>query len=300
MLKFIYKNSEIINPNEELRNEYRLLQQKLEFADLDVEKYFKKTIDKLEETEYNKFLLTISLIYKDVYMYTNVMKKSNEISPELRSIFRKKFTASNIDDIVASYRDDTDFYIDNFTYLLTLNNLYYLKMLLELTEEQNIYLQSISNNHIFDMEAIKADININTLFNFFDINYDENTTIEELSSEIKDFLIYVQFKNKNYYNKFIYDITKEIYGWCRYYIDNSINVQKEDFEVKIIRFIEELNNSIISTYLSIDQAFLTQVLTYILKRYADNYQIVSTRNGKEKITKDKIKEYLKSYKKIVI
>ena len=297
MLKFIYKNSEIINPNEELRNEYRLLQQKLEFADLDVEKYLKKTIDKLEETDYNKFLLTISLIYKDVYMYRNVMKKSNEISPELRSIFRKKFTASNIDDIVASYKDDTDFYIDNFTYLLTLNNLYYLKMLLELTEEQNIYLQSISNNHIFDMEAIKADININTLFNFFDINYDENTTIEELSAEIKDFLIYVQFKNKNYYKKFIYDITKEIYGWCRYYIDNSINVQKDDFEVKIIRFIEELNNSMISTYLSIDQAFLTQVLTYILKRYADNYQIVSTRNGKEKITKDKIKEYLKSYKK---
>lgn len=299
MLKFIYKNSEIINPNEELRNEYRLLQQKLEFADLDVEKYLKKTIDKLEETDYNKFLLTISLIYKDVYMYTNVMKKSNEISPELRSIFREKFIASNIDDIVVSYKDDTDFYIDNFTYLLTLNNLYYLKMLLELTEKQNIYLQSISNNHIFDMEALKADININTLFNFFDINYDENTTIEELSLEIKDFLIYVQFKNKNYYKKFIYDITKEIYGWCRYYIDNSINVQKDDFEVKTIRFIEELNNSMISTYLSIDQAFLTQVLTYILKRYTDNYQMVSTINGKEKVTKDKIKEYLKSYKKIV-
>lgn len=299
MLKFIYKNSEIINPNEELRNEYRLLQQKLEFADLDVEKYLKKTIDKLEETDYDKFLLTISLIYKDVYMYTNVMKKSNEISPELRSIFREKFTASNIDDIVVSYKDDTDFYIDNFTYLLTLNNLYYLKMLLELTEEQNIYLQSISNNHIFDMEALKADININTLFNFFDINYDENITIEELSLEIKDFLIYVQFKNKNYYKKFIYDITKEIYGWCRYYIDNSINVQKDDFEVKTIRFIEELNNSMISTYLSIDQAFLTQVLTYILKRYTDNYQMVSTINGKEKVTKDKIKEYLKSYKKIV-
>ncbi len=299
MLKFIYKNSEIINPNEELRNEYRLLQQKLEFADLDVEKYLKKTIDKLEETDYNKFLLTISLIYKDVYMYTNVMKKSNEISPELRSIFREKFIASNIDDIVVSYKDDTDFYIDNFTYLLTLNNLYYLKMLLELTEEQNIYLQSISNNHIFDMEALKADININTLFNFFDINYDENITIEELSLEIKDFLIYVQFKNKNYYKKFIYDITKEIYGWCRYYIDNSINVQKDDFEVKTIRFIEELNNSMISTYLSIDQAFLTQVLTYILKRYTDNYQMVSTINGKEKVTKDKIKEYLKSYKKIV-
>ena len=269
MLKFIYKNSEIINPNEELRNDY------------------------------NKFLLTISLIYKDVYMYTNVMKKSNEISPELRSIFREKFTASNIDDIVVSYKDGTDFYIDNFTYLLTLNNLYYLKMLLELTEEQNIYLQSISNNHIFDMEALKADININTLFNFFDINYDENITIEELSLEIKDFLIYVQFKNKNYYKKFIYDITKEIYGWCRYYIDNSINVQKDDFEVKTIRFIEELNNSMISTYLSIDQAFLTQVLTYILKRYTDNYQMVSTINGKEKVTKDKIKEYLKSYKKIV-
>lgn len=299
MLKFIYKNSEIINPNEELRNEYRLLQQKLEFADLDVEKYLKKTIDKLEETDYNKFLLTISLIYKDVYMYTNVMKKSNEISPELRSIFREKFIASNIDDIVVSYKDDTDFYIDNFTYLLTLNNLYYLKMLLELTEEQNIYLQSISNNHIFDMEALKADININTLFNFFDINYDENITIEELSLEIKDFLIYVQFKNKNYYKKFIYDITKEIYGWCRYYIDNSINVQKDDFEVKTIRFIEELNNSMISTYLSIDQAFLTQVLTYILKRYTDNYQMVLTINGKEKVTKDKIKEYLKSYKKIV-
>lgn len=299
MLKFIYKNSEIINPNEELRNEYRLLQQKLEFADLDVEKYLKKTIDKLEETDYNKFLLTISLIYKDVYMYTNVMKKSNEISPELRSIFREKFIASNIDDIVVSYKDDTDFYIDNFTYLLTLNNLYYLKMLLELTEKQNIYLQSISNNHIFDMEALKADININTLFNFFDINYDENTTIEELSLEIKDFLIYVQFKNKNYYKKFIYDITKEIYGWCRYYIDNSINVQKDDFEVKTIRFIEELNNSMISTYLSIDQAFLTQVLTYILKRHSDNYQMVSTINGKEKVTKDKIKEYLKSYKKIV-
>lgn len=299
MLKFIYKNSEIINPNEELRNEYRLLQQKLEFADLDVEKYLKKTIDKLEETDYNKFLLTISLIYKDVYMYTNVMKKSNEISPELRSIFREKFIASNIDDIVVSYKDDTDFYIDNFTYLLTLNNLYYLKMLLELTEKQNIYLQSISNNHIFDMEALKADININTLFNFFDINYDENTTIEELSLEIKDFLIYVQFKNKNYYKKFIYDITKEIYGWCRYYIDNSINVQKDDFEVKTIRFIEELNNSMISTYLSIDQAFLTQVLTYILKRYIDNYQMVLTINGKEKVTKDKIKEYLKSYKKIV-
>ena len=299
MLKFIYKNSEIINPNEELRNEYRLLRQKLEFADLDVEKYLKKTIDKLEETDYNKFLLTISLIYKDVYMYTNVMKKSNEISPELRSIFREKFIASNIDDIVVSYKDDTDFYIDNFTYLLTLNNLYYLKMLLELTEKQNIYLQSISNNHIFDMEALKADININTLFNFFDINYDENTTIEELSLEIKDFLIYVQFKNKNYYKKFIYDITKEIYGWCRYYIDNSINVQKDDFEVKTIRFIEELNNSMISTYLSIDQAFLTQVLTYILKRHSDNYQMVSTINGKEKVTKDKIKEYLKSYKKIV-
>lgn len=299
MLKFIYKNSEIINPNEELRNEYRLLQQKLEFADLDVEKYLKKTIDKLEETDYNKFLLTISLIYKDVYMYTNVMKKSNEISPELRSIFREKFIASNIDDIVVSYKNDTDFYIDNFTYLLTLNNLYYLKMLLELTEKQNIYLQSISNNHIFDMEALKADININTLFNFFDINYDENTTIEELSLEIKDFLIYVQFKNKNYYKKFIYDITKEIYGWCRYYIDNSINVQKDDFEVKTIRFIEELNNSMISTYLSIDQAFLTQVLTYILKRHSDNYQMVSTINGKEKVTKDKIKEYLKSYKKIV-
>ncbi len=299
MLKFIYKNSEIINPNEELRNEYRLLQQKLEFADLDVEKYLKKTIDKLEETDYNKFLITISLIYKDVYMYTNVMKKSNEISPELRSIFREKFIASNIDDIVVSYKDDTDFYIDNFTYLLTLNNLYYLKMLLELTEEQNIYLQSISNNHIFDMEALKADININTLFNFFDINYDENITIEELSLEIKDFLIYVQFKNKNYYKKFIYDITKEIYGWCRYYIDNSINVQKDDFEVKTIRFIEELNNSMISTYLSIDQAFLTQVLTYILKRYTDNYQMVLTINGKEKVTKDKIKEYLKSYKKIV-
>lgn len=299
MLKFIYKNSEIINPNEELRNEYRLLQQKLEFADLDVEKYLKKTIDKLEETDYNKFLLTISLIYKDVYMYTNVMKKSNEISPELRSIFREKFIASNIDDIVVSYKDDTDFYIDNFTYLLTLNNLYYLKMLLELTEKQNIYLQSISNNHIFDMEALKADININTLFNFFDINYDENTTIEELSLEIKDFLMYVQFKNKNYYKKFIYDITKEIYGWCRYYIDNSINVQKDDFEVKTIRFIEELNNSMISTYLSIDQAFLTQVLTYILKRYTDNYQMVLTINGKEKVTKDKIKEYLKSYKKIV-
>lgn len=299
MLKFIYKNSEIINPNEELRNEYRLLQQKLEFADLDVEKYLKKTIDKLEETDYNKFLLTISLIYKDVYMYTNVMKKSNEISPELRSIFREKFIASNIDDIVVSYKDDTDFYIDNFTYLLTLNNLYYLKMLLELTEKQNIYLQSISNNHIFDMEALKADININTLFNFFDINNDENTTIEELSLEIKDFLIYVQFKNKNYYKKFIYDITKEIYGWCRYYIDNSINVQKDDFEVKTIRFIEELNNSMISTYLSIDQAFLTQVLTYILKRYTDNYQMVLTINGKEKVTKDKIKEYLKSYKKIV-
>lgn len=297
MLKFIYKNSEIINPNEELRNEYRLLQQKLEFADLDVEKYLKKTIDKLEETDYNKFLITISLIYKDVYMYTNVMKKSNEISPELRSIFREKFIASNIDDIVVSYKDDTDFYIDNFTYLLTLNNLYYLKMLLELTEEQNIYLQSISNNHIFDMEALKADININTLFNFFDINYDENITIEELSLEIKDFLIYVQFKNKNYYKKFIYDITKEIYGWCRYYIDNSINVQKDDFEVKTIRFIEELNNSMISTYLSIDQAFLTQVLTYILKRYTDNYQMVLTINGKEKVTKDKIKEYLKSYKK---
>lgn len=299
MLKFIYKNSEIINPNEELRNEYRLLRQKLEFADLDVEKYLKKTIDKLEETDYNKFLLTISLIYKDVYMYTNVMKKSNEISPELRSIFREKFIASNIDDIVVSYKNDTDFYIDNFTYLLTLNNLYYLKMLLELTEKQNIYLQSISNNHIFDMEALKADININTLFNFFDINYDENTTIEELSLEIKDFLIYVQFKNKNYYKKFIYDITKEIYGWCRYYIDNSINVQKDDFEVKTIRFIEELNNSMISTYLSIDQAFLTQVLTYILKRYTDNYQMVLTINGKEKVTKDKIKEYLKSYKKIV-
>ena len=55
----------------------------------------------------------------------------------------------------------------------------------------------------------------------------------------------------------------------------------------------------ISTYLSIDQAFLTQVLTYILKRYTDNYQMVLTINGKEKVTKDKIKEYLKSYKKIV-
>lgn len=297
MLKFNYKDLEIINPNEEIRNKCRQLLDSAEQSNLNQYYYFKMIINSLQINDEAKFISIVSVIYKDVYTYLNFCKKIGENSLQSRYEFSSELCATNIEEVIECYNRNSDFFIDNFIYILDLNNLFFLKLLLELDLEQNENLQKIFKTHIFDMMALNQDINLNTLLDFYNMSYSDTVTTEELAKEIKDFLMYLQHKNKDFYKKFIYEISKEIYSWSRYYVDNSINVTEDDFEVEIIKFIEQLDNTGISIYFSIDNIFLVKVLTYILEINEISYQNVITKNGKEKITKEKVVQYMKNYTK---
>lgn len=78
-------------------------------------------------------------MYKDVYTYFNYINKTNETN-KIDKYHIALISSCSADEVIQKIENNIDFIIENFVYVVTLNNMFQVKMILELNSTQHQYL----------------------------------------------------------------------------------------------------------------------------------------------------------------
>lgn len=237
MLKIELNGKNIINPNEEIRNQFReIIKENDECSDVELNDIIYDTIENIKEVNYLEYISIITLMYKDVYCYYNYLLKHNETNPDILEQSRI-LDIDNIDNILNIYYENDDFFLSNFIYILSLNNLFYIKMLLSLNDFQKELLNEMIPMNIYDEMALKQYTNFTSLENYYFSFNDNDMFSEDIVQYISNFLEYLYYYNKETYDNYIKSIIQKIYKYCYYYLNSSSEVEEEDLEVRIVKLI---------------------------------------------------------------
>lgn len=293
MLKININNNIIINPNEKIRNNFRKLIGTLD--DLEDEELIDVIYEILENTKndnYKEYILIITLIYKDLYCNLNYNRKSNEINDVLLDQI-DTFDVQNIDDIINLFDKKFSSLLTDYMYLLSLNNLFYIKILLSIDYKQKQKLSKIQPLFIYDELALNEYTNFSSLEDYYQENKNKIDKMD-IILDIINFLDYLYCYNKNIYEQYIYSIVNKIYKYSYYYLNNSVEAKQEDLEIKLIKIMARSNISQISEFLHEDKDFLKQIINRIFNNIEIGYPDIQTISGYKKIDDKILTNYIKN------
>lgn len=292
MLKIELNGKSIVNPNEEIKNQFRqIIHENEQYSDEQIYDIIYDTIENIKNVNYLEYISIITLMYKDTYCYYNYLLKSNETNLDILEDL-SILDACSIEDVLNAYYDNQDFFLQNFVYVLNLNNLFYIKMMLSLNDFQNKLLNEIIPLNIYDEMALKQYTNFTSLEDYYFSIIDENMVVEEVVEHISNFLEYLYYYNKETYDNYIKSIIQKIYKYCYYYLNNSTEIEEEDLEVRVIKLINDKNAQEIGEELQKNQNMLNEILLRIFDDLELGYPSISTNNGYKLVTDKEINDYI--------
>ena len=299
MLKIELNGKNIINPNEEIRNQFRdIIKENDECSDVELNDIIYDTIENIKEVNYLEYISIITLMYKDVYCYYNYLLKHNETNPDIleQSRMLDVDNIDNIDNILNIYYENDDFFLSNFVYILSLNNLFYIKMLLSLNNFQKELLNEMIPMNKYDEMALKQYTNFTSLEEYYFSIIDENTSVEEIVEYISNFLEYLYYYNKETYDNYIKSIIQKIYKYCYYYLNSSSEVEEEDLEIRIVKLISSKSVQEIGEELQKNKNMLNEIILRIFDDLELGYPSISTNNGYKSVTENDLNDYIPKIK----
>lgn len=302
-----------INPNEEIRRQFlEIIGENDEIS----EEIFDEINDillVLKQQNYFQYCVTIKLIYKDVYTYLNYINKMNETS-KIDKYNMYLINSFNYNEILQKCEENIDLLIENFTYILTLNNMLKVKMLLELSKLQNEYLFKITPFHLYDLQALQDYMGFRVIEDYYLENFendsseeddeiekedidDEDEIIfkmvpEEIVDDIINFLNYLHNNHKEIYIKTIKEIIEKIYKWCYYYIENSIEVEDTDLEIRVINLVNGCSIEEISEKLNNNEKLLSEILLRVFDDIDMGYPSITTIDGDKLVTESELNDHI--------
>lgn len=297
MLKIELNGKNIINPNEEIRNQFRdIIKENDECSDVELNDIIYDTIENIKEVNYLEYISIITLMYKDVYCYYNYLLKHNETNPDILEQSRI-LDIDNIDNILNIYYENDDFFLSNFVYILSLNNLFYIKMLLSLNDFQKELLNEMVPMNIYDEMALKQYTDFTSLENYYFSFNDNDMFSEDIVQYISNFLEYLYYYNKETYDNYIKSIIQKIYKYCYYYLNSSSEVEEEDLEVRIVKLINGKSVQEIGEELQKDKNMLNEIILRIFDDLELGYPTISTNKGYKSVTEKDLNDYITKIKK---
>ena len=235
-------------------------------------------------------------MYKDVYCYYNYLLKHNETNPDILEKSRI-LDACSIEDVLKAYYNNQGFFLNNFVYILSLNNLFYIKMLLSLNDFQKDLLNEMIPMNKYDEMALKQYTDFTSLEEYYFSIIDENTSVEEIVEYISNFLEYLYYYNKETYDNYIKSIIQKIYKYCYYYLNSSSEVEEEDLEVRIVKLINGKSVQEIGEELQKDKNMLNEIILRIFDDLELGYPSISTNKGYKLVTEKDLNDYITKIKK---
>lgn len=297
MLKIELNGKNIINPNEEIRNQFRdIIKENDECSDAELNDIIYDTIENIKEVNYLEYISIITLMYKDVYCYYNYLLKHNETNLDILEQSRI-LDIDNIDNILNIYYENDDFFLSNFIYILSLNNLFYIKMLLSLNDFQKELLNEMIPMNIYDEMALKQYTDFTSLENYYFSFNDNDMFSEDIVQYISNFLEYLYYYNKTTYDNYIKSIIQKIYKYCYYYLNSSSEVEEEDLEVRIVKLINGKSVQEIGEELQKDKNMLNEIILRIFDDLELGYPTISTNKGYKSVTEKDLNDYITKIKK---
>ncbi len=297
MLKIELNGKNIINPNEDIRNQFReIIKENDECPSDEIYDTIYDIIENVKELNHLEYVSIIALMYKDVYCYYNYLLKHNETNPDILEKSRI-LDACSIEDVLKAYYNNQGFFLNNFVYILSLNNLFYIKMLLSLNNFQKELLNEMIPMNKYDEMALKQYTNFTSLEEYYFSIIDENTSVEEIVEYISNFLEYLYYYNKETYDNYIKSIIQKIYKYCYYYLNSSSEVEEEDLEVRIVKLINGKSVQEIGKELQKDKNMLNEIILRIFDDLELGYPSISTNKGYKLVTEKDLNDYITKIKK---
>lgn len=286
-----------ININEKIREQFKELvftcDDKLEAADKIIE-----VMDFLKLENPIQYIYNIKLIYQDVYIYYNYVRKTGETNLEFYKFYNILLSVDDIDNIIKIYEMNEHAFLDYFIYILKLNNLVKIKMFLELDEKQIEYLIKTVKITINDILTIDNSMNFKSLEDYYYYrDLDEEVVTEEVVEEVIFFLDYLYKKHPEKFKKYILDILNKIYKWSCYYVENSTEVEECDIEQRVMNLISIKSIDKILETLANDKILLFDIILRLFDDMELGYPIINTKDGEQFINESDIDKYMLTKKK---
>ena len=290
-------NSKGINPNEEIRKQFR----ELVFSCNDDEDAFDKLVEVMEflkAENYAQYVYNVKLIYQDVYVYYNYVRKTGETNLEFYSRYNLLLFVNNFDEILESYEMNDELYLGDFIYLLKLNNLAIIKMYLELDKKQIEYLLKTVKITINDLLTLEQSMNFKSLEDYFYYRDADQFVVEEdIVEEVMYFLEYLRLNHPDKYKKYILEILNKIYKWSCYYVEHSIEIDECDLEQRVIELTNIKSIDKILEALSNDKILLSDIILRLFDDMELGYPVINTKDGEQLINESDIDKYMLTKKK---
>lgn len=284
---------ENLNINEQIRQKLKSIIEL--YVDDPINALYIKLQD-IKKTNIKEYYLMIQNIYKEVYMYINYTNKLNENTRQGKDYIKECFNAEDDIEVVETVEDNLDFFLDYYNYLLQINDLFRIKMFLELNESQNRYLNRLSATHLYDLLALKNYIGLTSLEEYYENNI-EYDYVEDIVNDIIFFLDDLYYKQPDVYDTYIREILFKYYKWCCYYKDHSIEIEKTDPELKILDLFEKNDSKKIHNILKDDINLFTHILITIFDNMELGYPSILTEDGDQLVNEEQIDNYIKHLKK---
>lgn len=323
----IHKNGKIeINPNEEIRRQFIEVIDQCDEVNVDVYDTVYDILQILKVENYFQYCVTLKLMYKDVYTYFNYINKTNETN-KIDKYHIALISSCSADEVIQKIENNIDFIIENFVYVVTLNNMFQVKMILELNSTQHQYLTQVLSYHLYDLIALDDYIGFKILEDYYfkNINSDlsdeedmeeeapedllqeeqdieeddyfQETISEEIIEDIINFLEELHYKHPSSYIKIINDVIKRIYQWSYYYFENSIEVEEADLEIRVLRLINGCSIEKIGIKLIENKLLLGEILLRIFDDMQMGYPNITTSKGTKTVSQSDLDEYMNKIKR---
>lgn len=297
MLKIELNGKGVINPNEEIRNQFRqIINEKNEYSTEEIYDTIYDIIEEIKEINYFEYISIITLMYKDVYCYYNYLLKTNETNFDILEQSRI-LDVNRVEDVLNAYYNNDKLFLSTFVYVLNLNNLFYIKMLSNLNEYQNMILKEICPLHVYDEIALNQDYNFSSLEDYYVSIINENIIVDDIANDIMYFLEYLYNYNRNIYYNYINSIIKKIYKYCYYYLNNSYDIEKDDLEIRIIELTNGKSDQEIGEELFKNKDMLNEIILRVFDDMELGYPSIYTNNGYKLITEKDLNDYIVKTKK---
>ena len=302
MLKIEVDGKSYLNYNEELRSQMRDIvkeyEEKLENNQLPDENEIYDVIyditSKLKEINPVEYISLVTLIYQDVFTYFKYMKSTNEMTSYERENLLL-LEANTMEEVLEKYEENVDFYLVNFVYLLRQNNLYLIRLRLNLEEKEHKKLRKICPLHHYDEYALQEYINFSSLEDYYLENLDEYSTPDELVDDIVSFLEYLYHYKKEIYYTYVNSIIKKLAKWCYYYLNQSSEIEEYDLEVRFVQLINGKKINKIGNILHANPQFLKEILSRIFEDMDMGYPAIQTEKGLEVPTDKVLNKYFEKF-----
>lgn len=290
MLKIELNGKSIVNPNEEIKNQFRqIIHENEQYSDEQIYDIIYDTIENIKNVNYLEYISIITLMYKDTYCYYNYLLKSNETNSNILEE-AMILDANNINDILNIYYNNDELFLSNFVYILSLNNLFYIKILSNLNKYQNEILEEICPLHKYDEIALMQYTNFTSLEDYYLFNISENISIDDITNDIVHFLEYLYYYNRKIYYNYIKSIIQKIYKYCYYYLYNSSDIDVCDLEIRIIQLLNKKDIKKIGKELIKNPQFLNEIITRIIDDEEMGYPDIPTSNGYKNVKEKDLEE----------